>query len=204
MIKHFRGGLCIKKKIIFSSVGLIISIFLLFGYHHFLTFLTYSADKMLEVEEKYSYRIDEIALFPYQLKDQYERQDRWYYSVEWLPLKWKINISKIHHFFSFPFDKSRSEIVLKGELSGERPDLDHIFITVNNKKVEPTGYTMTNLIGDSMRFTITVQTDDNLKTLQSLRLHVEDTEIKWSDLDEVKEMHYFFSPFYSQHNYIRE
>jgi hypothetical protein len=82
--------------------------------------------------------------------------------------------------------------------------MDDISITVNSEELRPKEFTMTNFVGDSRGFVATVKTDDKIKSLQSLSLQMEDSTIKWDNLDGKKEMHYFFSPFYNQHDYITD
>lgn len=186
--------------------GIIMSILLVFGYHHFLTFQTYSVNETLEVKDKYSFRIDEIALFPYQHKEEYKKTP-WYYRVNWLSMQWRNNIAKLDRFFSFPYDKNSSEIVLNGVLSGDYSKFDNnISITVNSKELKAIGFTMTASVSDDdpSGFVVALKFDEKIKQLRSLILRIEDSTIKWDNLDEVEETHFFLSPFYRQREYIAD
>jgi hypothetical protein len=200
--ENCRGGISIKR-IVLIMAGIIISILLVFGYHHFLKFQTYSVNESLEVKGKYSFHINEIALYPYQQKEEYKKSP-WYYKVNWLSMQWRNNIAKIDRFFSFPYDKSSSEIVLKGVLSGDYTKFDdNIMITVNSKELKAIGFTMVASVGDKPgKFAVALTFDEKIKSLQALELRKEDATIKWDNLDETEENHYFLSPFYNQRQHL--
>jgi hypothetical protein len=200
------GGVIIKKKIVFIVLGIIICILLVFGYHHFLKFQTYSVSSILEVENEYSYDVSEIVLFPFQIKDKYTSLEEvpWYFKVNWLPYGWRNNIAKIHRFFSFPYKKNSSEIALKGVLSGKQPDIEEIIVKINNNEYKPKEFHMTNFQDDSMTFIIMVKTDDSLKSIQSLSLQMENTNLNWDDLEKSKDNQYILSPFYNHREYLKK
>jgi hypothetical protein len=183
----------------------VLAIYRTFGYHHFLTYKTYSVNETLEYKEKESYHIDEIALFSHISKEEYKRIETlpWYYKMHWLPWTWRENIAKVDQFFSFPYDKSGSGVILKGVLSGGYPEIQDISITVNNKERKLKEFTTHYSVGDDPSgFVVALTFDEKIKPLHSLRLRIEDTAIKWDNLDEKEETHYFLSPFYSQREYI--
>lgn len=57
---------------------------------------------------------------------------------------------------------------------------------------------------DPSGFVVAFTFDEKLKPLRSLILQLEDSTIKWDNLDEVEETHFFLSPFYSQREYIAD
>jgi hypothetical protein len=160
----------------------------------------------LEVEDEYSYDVSEIVLFPFQIKDEYTNLEElpWYFKVDWFSNEWGHNIAKIHRFFSFPYKKNSSEIALKGVLSGKQPDVEEIIVKINNNEYKPKEFHMTNFQDDSLTFIIIVKTDDSLKSIQSLRLQMENTNIYWADLDKNKDIHYIWNPFYNHREYLKK
>lgn len=198
-----KGGSNIKKKIIFFFIGLIISILLVFGYHHFLTFKTYSVDHTLEVSDQYVYNLSDITLYPFQTKnDAMFGATPWYYKANRLSLQWRNNLAKVDRFFSFPYDKNSSEIVIKGILLGEKPDMEKIFIEINNIKYKPTQFGMAHIQMDSMTFTIRIKIDEMLKSLQNLSLQMQGSELIWDNLSEIESTRYIISPFLNYYEYI--
>jgi hypothetical protein len=155
------------------------------------------------VEDKYSYLIDDIVLFPYQHKEEYKKTP-WYYKVNWLSMPWRNNVAKIDRFFSFPYDKKSSEIILKGVLAGDYTNFDsNITITVNSKELSPIGFTRTASVGNGepIRFVVALKFDEKIKPLRSLTLRIEDTTIRWDNLDVKEETHFLLSPLYNEGAY---
>lgn len=203
-----RGGLQIKKKIVLIVVGIILSILIVFGYPHFLKYETYSVDTTLEINDKYSYHISEIALLPFQSKNELERQKKtpWYFDVDWLSLEWRINIDRMYYFFSFPYNKNSADIVLKGEAlggrSGEMPDLIGTIIEINNTKYKLERFNMTASNGGVNYFVIIVTIDEEIESLKTVSLQIKNTKVNWDNLEQSKDIRYTFCPFRNFNEYF--
>lgn len=201
------GGGMMKKKIIVISCAIFLGVVLMFGYHHFLTFYSYDVSGTIEGEE-YSYEVDEIVVFPFQIKQQYTnlRKDTpWYFKQDWIPIEWATKISKVDHFFSFIYDKESSELVLKGIVNGDHADLvNKRKIKINNKDYKIKQLTLYNLSGnDKFKVTISIKSKNVLELNQNLVVHIDHSEQKWSNLESKKEEHHIISPFQSPRKYIR-
>ncbi|WP_226037332.1 hypothetical protein [Aquibacillus saliphilus] len=192
------------KKTLLVCLAVIVSILLVFGYHHFLKFETYSVNKTIEINDS-SYQITDIGHFPFRNKDSFgetvELNMPWYFEANWISFDWQLRLGKVDHFFSFPYNKDNSNITNSGTFTGDQSDLDMdtMTITINSSQYQVQQMEMSNMTDDmnEMKVTFTVELDQKINTLNAVRLEIGNSGFTMQNLDSREGKHFMLSPIYS-------
>ncbi|MBO8155447.1 MAG: hypothetical protein H0Z32_03205 [Bacillaceae bacterium] len=195
----------IFKKLLLALAGMAFFVLLLFGNHHWMTIYTYSVEGTLQLKDDRPFHIKEIVHYPFvnkEVETGFSRELPWYYEVDWIPFKMKLNLLNMQSFFTMPFDKQQSKIDIRGVYGGGLGGTDffgqNVKVKVNGDRLEVTGVTIENNGEELSTVTIEVRPypTKQFDHIKNISIQYEDREIEFSFIDEQdKDTHRYLDPF---------